>query len=572
MLCSVLCLGYRCASLLAQILAFVFLPYLAFLARLESAKGSTINWDTGIFYSGAYRIYLGQAPHVDYSQITGSVVSYIGVPGFLFVGPSSFGYELGVAIFCSIVIGICQLYYIGLGKLAGLSTIRIVAFTALATICSAPIICSSTILSYGDAKALTGYYCKVGQYALLQLVVGWLFLTRAYPSPVLNFGRRTTQACVASCYGLLWVMACTSKISYAALGSAVAASLPLILFVRQFFREVRSSELLDDKVAYLKFLSRAFRAWCGCNSWLAFFFLLAPVGLLAHWDFNISALFQDLRIAISARPSQTVAQAFQNLSSNWWFYPSLIIPIIIAVQREYLVALAITGWFLLSSPFLAFATSQPPFFEDYALVLLPAGLAFIFMREPMTIPRRIGSMTWGVALVVMAVVFGHPHGQRDFWHSVSQVKILEPRVVLSDSRKTMRRLDRQFALPVFADTDSLLRRCKGLRKGSLLFVDAPDTYSVVRKLPLRHNTPLYWHYGVTFNETDPYFNRDDLFSGVTLVAIPAEVHYPTVTTFRAMFGGYLDRFPKGSAGSSEFYYLGRDGHIADCIKRTSAPE
>ena len=58
-----------------------------------------VGWDAPIFFDGAYRIYLGQTIHNDFSSATGLLSLFPGAVGMKIFGPNLLGYNFGVSLF-----------------------------------------------------------------------------------------------------------------------------------------------------------------------------------------------------------------------------------------------------------------------------------------------------------------------------------------------------------------------------------------------------------------------------------------------------------------------------------------
>ena len=58
-----------------------------------------VNWDAPIYFDGAYRIYLGQTIHNDFSSATGLLSLFPGAVGMKIFGPNLLGYNFGVSLF-----------------------------------------------------------------------------------------------------------------------------------------------------------------------------------------------------------------------------------------------------------------------------------------------------------------------------------------------------------------------------------------------------------------------------------------------------------------------------------------
>lgn len=486
----------------------------AFHLRLISAAQIGINWDTGLYYNGAYRVFLGQRPHVDFSQVTGSLVSYIGALGFYVGGLSSYGYECGVALFCALVVGVSQVLYLLLGRLVGFSVPRSLLLAILCTVYTAPMICSGTMLSYGFDKAHTGLYNKIGQYLLVQILIAQVFIAAVVSGPSSGMVSKKMMTAIFFCLGVFGAMCCVTKVSYAGL-ACILVGASVVHFV--FTAGLQHLGATPQGMSQLYSVRGWFEWFVKCARWALIPVLVGLVPsllLLAHWDFYVEGVVRDFNIAISAKAQRSLPDIYGAMFTYRWYYFSLALSGLLFLLREFFLGSLALFWFLFASPLISYATGQPPAFEEFGVVLFPIGVRFLLLLPKTNgALARFGGIAIGLLLISVSVYKGHTFAYRDLWRGISQTGDLRPSAVLSAMKARSDYIDSNFVIPIFGDTDRLLQRCPELRGESFIFIDAPDLYSIVRALPMTNDTPIYWHHGFSFHEKHAYFQRAKFFQG-----------------------------------------------------------
>ncbi len=567
MVFKVRCSGVRAVSSFILLGVLLLSVVAAFYLRLISGSEIGINWDTGLYYNGAYRVFLGQRPHVDFSQVTGSLVSYIGALGFYVGGLSSYGYECGVALFCALVVGQSQVFYLLLGRVAGLSMPRSLILAILCTVYSAPMICSGTMLSYGFDKAHTGLYNKIGQYLLVQILIAQVFIAHVVSRPNHHIVPKKLTTALFLCVGVFGAMCCVTKVSYAGLACIlVGASVGHFVFTSGL-KHLRATPQGMSQL----YSVRRWTSWfweCVRSALLPVLVGLVPsLVLLVHWDFYFEGIIRDFNIAISAKAQRGLPEIYGAMFKYGWCYFSLALSGLLFLLREFFLGALSLVWFLFASPLISYATGQPPAFEEFGVVLFPIGLRFLLLLPKTSgALARVGSIALGLTLISVSVYKGHVFAYRDLWRGLTQTGDLRPSAVVAAMKARSDYVDHNFVIPVFNDTDRLLQRCPELKGESFIFIDAPDLYSIVRALPMTNDTPIYWHHGFSFHERHAYFQRPNFFQGVGVIAVQREIHFPTVSKFYELYQEKLKDMPKVQIGESMFFYSGSSAVGKKCFE------
>lgn len=172
-------------------------------ARLYSAE---MTWDLLFNLDGAWRLYNGQVPHVDFHTELGSLTFAMTALGFQFVGPNVMGVPIGECLFAALVLALC---------IATSSDRLPLVPAAIFTILSTYIVLMPS--TYGDGL---GAYSFAMAYNRFGWSISSILFVVVFIEP-LNVRRSVWKDCVVGLATLLLLY--YTKITYFCVGMAALA-------------------------------------------------------------------------------------------------------------------------------------------------------------------------------------------------------------------------------------------------------------------------------------------------------------------------------------------------------------
>lgn len=478
----------------------VILIALASWNRYISSSAIMINWDTGIFIDGAYRVFCGQVPHKDFSTVIGSFVFYIGALGYWIHGSTDIaGLETGFSIF-AFIMGIVTV--ILLWRRIGAAVLIVILYAF-------PFLASSMGLSYGSL-IYTGCYNKIGYY--------FLFIILVYGISA----RKVDQGFICSfLIGIMAVVLLIVKLPFGLVGLMLLGG----------------HALFNKKNLLLKEMS-----YFGCGV------LLATTIYLCALQGDVVSLFRDLKIlALSGHSIHSIPNLFiSNFRENWHVIViSFFSPLLLKNSRDQKVCWFLGGLYILvCSPVLVYTIAQPPDWNDRSFMLML--VCICKMTESVCEDRddfniSIKKALLCCVLIIMSITWGPYLSIKNTWGGVARQfyqRITDSGVPLKERLPVLDLSLTERELLDFMVVHPQTRRLKWL------FVDLPVSLTAYQKMMPAYNTPLYWHYHMTYAEQvlkTSYFDEKNLFKDVDVIVIPKEIHYKTVSAFTSRYGDYLKK-------------------------------
>lgn len=500
-----------------------------------------LNWDTPILIDGAYRIFLDQKPHVDFSTPLGPIIFLAGAIGMKITTPTIAGLNVGYILFglFILIVGYFSL------RRALKPQLMALFLALLASMVFTPRMINTPTHNYG----YTGNYNNYG-YSILFVLALLLFTD-------LRTGTNL-------------------KHSYAKGASAAG------LFVLLFFLKITFG------IAAIFLISVWFTQEKNKKEYVLGT-LLGGVSLLliilAWLDFNVLAIIRDLRFVMDSRAegspftSTGMAKIFFDKTKydNLFILFALIAGSLTMPQhRQRILTLGLS--FALLGYFLSAAIMQPPehilsnFYAFSILVLasstsmnLPAKqIPTNYLWAPilkrvhpyLLVPKfyKMVLLTVSILFVLRLIVLNldgifSDAGKLIFPPRIAQSSEIgykpclgvnceftplhiPPNFEIEDSRKIIESLVNPAIL-------------KWYRKGdNILSVGCNNIYSFhFLTVPLKDNL-LFWHNTVTFTKdlikTEPYFDPEKIFRGVDMIYLSNEYgHIDSVKAFVDSYTNYL---------------------------------
>ena len=477
-----------------------------------------LNWDTPILIEGAYRVFLGQKPHIDFSTPLGPIIYLAGAIGMKITTPTIAGLNIGYVIFDLFLLIIS---YFALKKFLNLRLMA-VFLVLLSSMVFTPRMLSYATNNFG----YTGIYNLYG-YSIFFILLALLFSNISKEDE--NFNSSFSTGIWTS---LLIALLLLLKVTF----GCAALFITAVAFCHEKHK--------------IKFLHG-----CGIGG-------ISLLLALAVWmDFNLLPIFRDLRIVIESRighspfTSVNFIELFFVSTANHHFFIlfSLIVGSLTMPQHKKKIislglSLALLGYIL------AATIGQPPehilsYFYAFCILIFSSFTPInnshnkpaknstghsVFERNQL----RFATLLLGrVSLLFLSILW------------ISKLVVLNMQGVYSIKGSLIERKN----IPSFTIEDSRKittpqvspAMTKWYEDGdNILVVGYNNIYSFHYLTEPVKNNLLYWHDGVTFNreliKTDPYFHPENIFPNVSLIYLTREhKHHDSVNAFLESYADTL---------------------------------
>lgn len=429
----------------------IIIAFSYFVLRFLGSDNLRLNWDSPIFIDGAYRVFLGQVPHIDFSSPVGPVVFWMGGLGMRLTTPTLAGINVGFLIYGAIIVGSCSFFLRNI-----LSKVFLSGFILLVSF----FIFSPKMLHHDFLLGYTGLY-NVWGYSLIFFLGIFLFC---------DFSRHSKD--------LFWK-------------GVVCSVICIQLFL------IKNSFLL----AAVIFLA----AWVTKEN-IKYFVLgfcsggiLCVLVLLIYFQFNLYPLFRDQEITILSRLSEhpfsnqyfiSAMIKYSGLDILYILFSTVFLAWLISSHR--ILILKMGGAYIFSGYLLCASIMQSPVF------ILSSFFGFVALFWIFKFRNKFKNYIFcGSALFMLALYFvfhiAYVSSSPIFLHMVTFITS-RPQFDVDLSRKMLEGeispfLGSYFSPPNAAHPTSIANI------SSIGINNLYNFYYLVR--PAKH-TLLYWHVGVTF--------------------------------------------------------------------------
>ena len=456
-----------------------------------------VNWDAPIIIDGAYRLYLGQTIHNDFSSPTGLLNLFPGAVGMEIFGPNLLGLNLGMSLFSLILTLV-------LTSLSLIVVSRLQAFLLSITI--SLFLASPATLSSKDYFSYTSTY-NMAAYAVLTFICvtlsGFHSLTTSKKS------RETFR-----------------------INTAIGFAIALLVFIKFPIALISLLPFTIHLVFHPGSKLRVLRIVISSFSITIVFFLLS-------FKISLEAIFRDFGIVIDSRNdfiSQSTVQVSRYFAhSNKFLLAALVILYLPSVLKRGNRLRNIT---LITTAFVIDLAVQVTI-QQPAEIVLPLILSIPLVSERFTNPgrRNVLSKVSVIALFFPLLLFTYNNG----FHYVSTAS---HKIFSEKPFQGLRNVGIESIYENERKFDSAMSKFVN-RNTKLVAVGCNDSYSVKYSLQHAIDTPLYWHDGVTFSEAalraNNFFNPESIFQEVNLVGISYSCpHGDSAKLFEQYYLKYLE--------------------------------
>jgi hypothetical protein len=456
-----------------------------------------VNWDAPIIIDGAYRLYLGQTIHNDFSSPTGLLNLFPGAVGMEIFGPNLLGLNFGLSLFSLILtLVLTSISLIVLSRMqAFFLSIGISLFLA-----------SPSTLSSKDYFSYTSTY-NMTAYAVLSFIC--VTLLGFYYLPTSKKSSEAFRINTAIGFAIALLVFIKFPI-------ALISLLPLTIHL--FFHpgskmRVLWSVILSFSITIVFFL---------------FSFRISPEKILR--DFGIVI---DSRNDLISQSTIQISRYFTQ--SNKYLLAAIFILYLFSVLKrgDRLRNLTLVTTAIVIDLAVQVTIQQP------AEIVLPLILSLPLISQYFKNPGRYNALSkvFGITLIFPFLLFTYNNGFYYVSTASQQIFLEKPFQGLRDVRiESIYENERKF--------DSAVSKFVN-KNTKLIVVGCNDSYSVKYSLQHAIDTPLYWHDGVTFSESalraNNFFNPNSIFQEVNLVGISYSCpHGDSAKLFEQYYLKYLE--------------------------------
>lgn len=465
------------------------------VSRLFLTSNIALGWDGPILVDGAYRVFKGQIPHVDFSAPMGPILFMFGGLGMWLVGPTILGLNLGLIIFgvLTIGLGITLLY-------KKLSPLNLILFSLLL----GGIALTPRVLAYPS-----GFLMYVGQYntfsyAMLLVVISVLYVKPCMldikeglilTSLMLFMGLTKSTFGIAAL--ILICLACGGKRFY--LGCFIAFFLGLSVFLWAIGFDI--GPVIRDQIFTIT--ARASSGNAGLETLLKF---------IKDDYFSLSYLVIFLALTLSTIfcfTKKNVTLLVTCLALDIFFAVTIMQP------PEHVILIFLLFVFLANHEELKFVNTQ-------------RAIKFIETRIGLLIVKYLSWVTQFISALIIL----------NFTYQNVEAMIKNPFL----SSKIEKVAISKYILPEI----SPMVEKHYLKGDGIITIGKNNIYNFYYSANPVKGVPLYWHKEVTFNKniiiSSPYFDSEKIFKDVDLIylcTLPG-CKESTVKDFFDSYGQYIE--------------------------------
>jgi hypothetical protein len=499
---------------LVVIFSIIFSLFFCLLRFLGSDKLG-LNWDSPIFIDGAYRVFLGQIPHIDFSSPVGPIVFWAGGAGMYLTSPTLAGMNVGYLIYGAMIVTAGTFF---------LRNILNRAFLSAFILVESFFIFSPKMLHHDFLLGYTGMY-NVWGYALLFFLGNFLFCDFRK-----NLSRQDLIIKGVVCSSI-FVQMLLIKNSFA--------------FVAFIFLLVWISK------SNIKYFSQGF----------IFFSLIGGFALSIYFKFDLYPLIRDQEITILSRLSQHpfsnhdfLSAMIKNVGYDIMFivFSSALLIYFIPDRRVFIIKMSLA--YIFSGYLLCASIMQKPVF---VLSNLFGFIVLVWLCHYFHIFKKLLFFT--PILFVSALIFVIRLGYISafpIFGSMSSFLNGSPNFDVVSSRKSLQGQISPFLNKNIADIDTTgLPPPGGQLSGGFSSVGINNLYNYYYLIEPPKNTLLYWHSGVTFTpelvEIMYFYAPVRILKDSEFLYLNSTFHNgKTVHDFLLVYGDYLNE---------NFRLVARDG-------------
>lgn len=480
------------------------------IVLLGAVHQEEFGHDIGIFLDGAWRVFQGQRPHLDFHTPLGPVTLMIVAFAMKLTGPTANAIGYGIALIFPILT--LWAWLLASRRMPPLAALLFSLFVGGTVASVFPFGYSFRDTSYA------GLYNRIG-YALLSLILIEAFLETAKPS-----GRR---------------------------GQVLSGLSTGILIAALFFLKTNFFVAACIAVAAAIFLSRRSAEWVwGCFGG----FLLVLFVMMVYLEFRFSDVLSDMLSGAAIRSGSTgsrfVSTTIESFAGMlllfilWLFYPSKTPSSIASRFSICVLTFAIWGIYL----FLAatnMVMKEVPLYPVPAFILLEYVRRAHFVIEP---DRAFQSYTIPFLLTLylagrMFIPDVHGFVNEMQWRS-------SDRAASPDVRFRTERLapipvvwsaatceNAPYAVKVNDGVSLLMRHVNS--ESRVMVMDYGNLFSFALSLKSPRGDMLWWHYGTTFDQ-HTNLPAQEVFQDATIIMAPkCEEDWDTVLAMGRLYGSHI---------------------------------